>query len=87
MKTMKTLTECAALAIIWTVPGFAQATNGSDSKTGNGKAPATGHGSRKKLPGRMKSGQITSTADSKSGNQKQPDMAVKGTGVPKDTSK
>ena len=84
---MKSLTACAALAIILTIPGFSQATSGSDSKTGDGKPPATGNDSRKKLPGRMKSGQITSKTDSKSGNQKQPDIAVKGAGVPKDTTK
>ena len=87
MKTMKTLTAGLALAILWTVPGFAQATTGSDSKAGDGKTPATGQTTRKKLPGRMKSGQITAKEDSKGGNQKQPDIAVKGAGVPKDTTK
>jgi hypothetical protein len=87
MKTMKTLTACSALAMLSTVPGFAQATNGSDSKAGDGKAPATGQYSRKKMPGRMKSGQITAKEDSKGGSKKQPDMAVKGTGVPKDSTK
>jgi hypothetical protein len=84
---MKSLTARAALAIIWTIPGFAQTTGGSDSKTSNGKPPATGNDSRKKLPGRMKSGQIASQTDAKSGNQKQPDIAVKGAGVPIDTTK
>jgi hypothetical protein len=87
MKTIKTWTACFALAMLGTVPSFAQATNGSDSKAGNGNAPATGQYSRKKMPGRMKSGQITAKEDPKGGSKKQPDMAVKGTGVPKDTTK
>lgn len=87
MKTIKTLTACSALAMFWTVPDFAQATSGSDSKAGDEKAPATGQYSRKKMPGRMKSGQITAKEDSKDGSKKQPDMAVKGTGVPKDATK
>jgi hypothetical protein len=87
MKTIKTSMACAALVMFWAVPGFAQATSGSDSKTGDGKSPATGQYTRKKMPGRMKSGQITAKADSKGGNRKQPDIAVKGAGVPKDTAK
>jgi hypothetical protein len=87
MKTFKTLTACLALAMLSVVPDFAQGISGSDSKAGDGKAPAAGQNTRKKLPGRMKSGQITAKEDSKSGNQKQPDIAVKGAGVPKDTAK
>jgi hypothetical protein len=86
MKTIKTLAMSSTLALLWTVSGFAQTTTGSTAKDGNGKA-ATGSYSRKKMPGRMKSGQLTAKEDSKSGNQKQPDMAVKGTGVPKDSTK
>jgi len=63
-KTAWTVVACFALALAGAAMGFAQSSNGSKDD----KDAPTGSYSRKKLPGRMKSGTITATDPASGGS-------------------